>query len=106
VSSNVGVSNKYDVSKGYIDGNTAILVFRVVRQFKLVIRNNSENIAYYPKLTLDTTSPKFSKLESLNELIPISTDDTIELIAESTNTRSVKEKTVVMWQHSPKNLKT
>jgi hypothetical protein len=84
VSSNVGVSNKNDISKGYIDGNTAIYVFRVVWQFKVVIRNNSEIIAYYPKLILDTTSPKFTKIEPLNELIPISTKDTIELKEEYT----------------------
>lgn len=84
VSSNVGVSNKNDISKGYIEANSAIYIFRVVWQFKVVIRNNSEIIAYYPKVILDTTNPKFTNIESLNELIPISTKDTIELKAEYT----------------------
>lgn len=81
---NVGVSSKNDISKGYIEGNNAIYIFRITWQFKVVIRNNSENIAYYPKLILDTTNTKFTKLENLNELIPISTKQTIELKAEYT----------------------
>jgi hypothetical protein len=83
-SGSVGMSNRNDVSKGYIDGNTAIYIFRITWQFRVIVRNNSENIAYYPKLTLDTRTPKFSKLESLNELIPISSNEAIELKAEYT----------------------
>ncbi|HLF47124.1 MAG TPA: hypothetical protein VI548_11905 [Chitinophagaceae bacterium] len=82
VSSNVGVSNKNDITKGYIEGNNAIFVFRIIWQFKVVIRNNSEHVAYYPKIILDTTNPKFTNIEKLNELIPISTKETIELKAE------------------------
>jgi hypothetical protein len=84
VSSNVGVSSKNDTSKGYIEGNTAIYVFRVVWKFKVVIRNNSEIVAYYPKIILDTTNPKFTEIESLNELIPITNREPIELKAEYT----------------------
>jgi hypothetical protein len=80
----VGLSNKNKISKANVDFNNAIYISNITWQFKLVIRNNSENIAYYPKLILDTTNPKFTKLENLNELIPISIKETIELKAEYT----------------------
>ena len=108
ISSNVGVSSKNDTSKGYIDGNTALYVFKVNWEFKVIIRNNSETVAYYPKLTLDTTNPKFTKIEKLNELIPISTKDTIELKAEYTKYEECQGKdrsNVATFPEELKNMK-
>lgn len=79
---NSGISNKNDVSKGYIDGNNAIYIFNIKWKFKIIIRNNSENIAFYPKLTLDTTNPKFTMITPLNELTPISMKEPVVLEAE------------------------
>lgn len=105
VSSNVGVSNKNDISKGYIEGNTAIYVFRINWNFKIVIRNNSEIIAYYPKIFLDTTNPKFTKIENLNELIPISNKETVELKAEYTKFEECEGKDRSDVSNFPEELK-
>lgn len=78
-----GLSSKNKVTaEGYIDGNTAIQIFELTWKFKLVIRNNSDNTAYYPKIYFNSSQPSFTKIDSINELKPLTNTENIELKAE------------------------
>lgn len=46
--------------EGYIDGNTGIRIFELTWRFKLIIRNNSDNTAYYPKIHFVQSKQKFT----------------------------------------------
>ncbi len=76
--------------EGYIDGNTAILVFELTWKFKIRITNNSDIIAFYPKLEFNPNGPKFTFIDKLNSLEPIKPASTIELNVEY---RKYEEKT-------------
>lgn len=83
MSSPRGLSSKNKVTdEGYIDGNTAIRIFELTWRFKLIIRNNSDNTAYYPKIHFIQSKPNFTKIDTLNELKPIINTENIELKAE------------------------
>jgi len=83
MSSPRGLSSKNKITaEGYIDGNNAIRVFELTWKFKLIIRNNSDNTAYYPKIHFIASNPKFTKIDSINELQPLTNTENIELKAE------------------------
>ena len=67
----IGTSPKNEVLTkdgiSYIDGNNAIRFFELTWKFKLIMRNNSDNTAYYPKVYFDKSKPKFTKIDPLNE---------------------------------------
>ena len=57
-------------------------IFQLTRKFKLIIRNNSDITAYYPKIKFSPSKPKFTKIDTINELKPITNIEYIELEAE------------------------
>ena len=83
MSSPVGLSSKNIVNdEGNIEGNNAIRIFRLTWRFKVIIRNNSDSTAYYPKLHFIDSNPKFTKIDPLNELQPIINTQPKELKSE------------------------
>ena len=83
MSSPRGLSSKNKVNaEGYIDGNNAIRIFELTWRFKLIIRNNSDNTAYYPKIHFISSKQKFTRIDRLNELKPLTNIENIELQAE------------------------
>ncbi|MCU4174830.1 hypothetical protein [Carboxylicivirga sp. N1Y90] len=91
LSSPLGLSAKNEVNEeGYIDGNTAIRVFELIWQFRVRITNNSDLIAFYPKLEFNPNGPRFTLIDKLNSLEPIEPAETIELKVEY---RKYEEKT-------------
>ncbi len=83
MSSPRGLSSKNKVNaEGYIEGNNAIRIFELTWRFKLIIRNNSDNTAYYPKILFISSKPKFTKIDSINELKPLTNIENIELKVE------------------------
>jgi hypothetical protein len=83
-STNEGLSNKNEISKGYIDGNNAIHVFKVTWNIKIKISNNSPVIAYYPELKLIDAQLRFSYLEDLDMYKPIQENEQLFLKAKFT----------------------
>lgn len=78
----IGYSNKniYDQNID-LDIREAIKVFELEYKYKIRLRNNSNFIAYYPKIkTLYNID--FTEIEELNNLIPISNSDDIILKAK------------------------
>lgn len=83
MSSPRGLSSKNEVTAdGYIDGNNAIRIFELTWKFRLIIRNNSDITAYYPRIHFIQSKPKFTKIDSLNELKPLNNTEYVELKAE------------------------
>lgn len=83
MSSPRGLSSKNKLTEeGYIDGNTAIRIFELTWKFRLVIRNNSDNTAYYPEIHFISSKPNFTKIEPINKLKPLTNTENIELKAE------------------------
>lgn len=78
----LGYSNKNNYNKSIdLDIEEAIKVFELEYKFKIRLRNNSNFVAYYPKLkTLNNVD--FTEIEELNNLIPISNSDDIILKAK------------------------
>src|SRR6201995_2357558 len=71
-SSPMGHSNKnVPGADGFYDGNNAILIIEMLYNLQIVIRNNSELTAYYPKIYLKETQPPFYRIDTLNEQVPI-----------------------------------
>lgn len=82
-SMNVGISNQnIPNEKGYIDGNNAIYVFHLKWRISLIIRNNSDRIAYYPKIYFEPAEPHLLLLEKLNSQKPIMEHEEVTLKAE------------------------
>ncbi|MBN1185574.1 MAG: hypothetical protein JXB49_25030 [Bacteroidales bacterium] len=75
LNSNEGLSWKNDLSKGYIEGEKAIHVWGLKWKYKLIIRNNSDVTAFYPKIYRKSSGIWFTKIDSLNNLKPIKTSD-------------------------------
>jgi len=83
LNSNEGLSWKNDLSEGYIEGEKAIHVWGLKWKFKIIIRNNSDVTAFYPKIYHIKSGIWFTWIDSLNNLKPIkNTDDNIELNCE------------------------
>lgn len=74
-----GMSPKNDTSKGYIDGNNAIHVFELTYNVNLIITNNSNITAYYPKLDFLNQQLSFTSLDKLDYNTPIKGDEKIKL---------------------------
>src|ERR1700751_4190715 len=98
-----GLSNKNDTSKGYIDGNNAIYIFRVNIKCTIIIRNSSPYPAYYPKLIVDPTMNL--KVDKLNNLKPISSAEEIELKAEFIKLEECKGNERTQIHEFPQELK-
>ncbi|MDP3462165.1 MAG: hypothetical protein Q8S18_05180 [Bacteroidales bacterium] len=78
----VGLSSKNDFSKKY-DVDTSIDKWELIWNYRLIIRNNTDMTAFYPKLKRYVFGVWFSKIELLNDLKPIkSTDKEISLSCE------------------------
>ncbi|MBZ4677002.1 MAG: hypothetical protein JG782_1622 [Anaerophaga sp.] len=75
LNSNEGLSWKNDLSIGYIEGENAIHVWGLKWKYKLIIRNNSDVTAFYPKIYKQSSGIWFNKMDSLNNLKPIKTSD-------------------------------
>jgi len=78
----LGLSEKNDYSKGYIEGNDEIYYFKVTWKLKLIITNNSMITAYYPQLLFPDGQIEFSLIDKLNLLNPIKENDKIILNAK------------------------
>lgn len=75
LNSNEGFSWNNDLSKGYIEGENAIHVWGLKWKYNLIIRNNSNVTAFYPKIYKESSGIWFTKMDSLNNLKPIKTSD-------------------------------
>jgi hypothetical protein len=82
ISSPQGLSNKNDFTKGAIEAETAIRIFELTWKFNVVIRNNSDLIAFYPEIEFNPKGPKFTQLDKLNKLQPIKPAESLILKAE------------------------
>jgi len=101
-----GLSSKNKVNAdGHIDGNNAIEIFELSWEFRVIIRNNSDNTAYYPKILFISSKPKFTKIDSLNELNPIVNTDSIELKAEYSKFEECQGKDITTTTGIPDELK-
>jgi len=69
-----GLSNKNDLSKGYVEQDTAIYIWENRWDFRLRITNNSNITAYYPELIFPNKIG-FTTLETLEKNIPIKGDE-------------------------------
>lgn len=76
-----GISNKNDISKGYIDGNNAIYISEVTINCIVIIRNSSPYTAFYPNLIMEPNVASFTKIDNLNNLKPIVSAEEILLKA-------------------------
>lgn len=97
-SSPKGFSSQNTVNdEGYIDGNSAIMIFELTWNFNIRITNNSDLTAFYPILNFNPNGPKFTLIDKLNALQPIKSADTIELKFEyrKYEEKSGKERTLV-----------
>jgi len=83
LSSPVGLKSKNIIeNKGYVKNNNSNNIYKLKWRFRLIIRNNSDIVAYYPKIYFNKSKPSFTKIEKLNELEPLLNSKHIELEAE------------------------
>lgn len=73
-----GISPKTDTSKGYYESEKAIQIFQLEWRFVVLIRNNSDIAAYYPKIHYKKASTQISQLDKLPNK-PILNSDNISL---------------------------
>ncbi len=64
---------------GDIDGMNALRIYEMDWNINMIIRNNSEYTAYYPKLHFMQDRPTFQRIDPLNELKPITNTDEVVL---------------------------
>ncbi len=77
----LGYSNKNIPNENFeIDISEAIKIFELEYKYKIRLRNNSNYMAYYPKIKV-LNNIGFAKIDELNSLIPISNIDDIILKA-------------------------
>ncbi|MGB4772784.1 MAG: hypothetical protein WBP58_15070 [Chitinophagaceae bacterium] len=76
----LGLSDKNDFSQGYVDSDSAVRWFQLEYIFEIKIVNNSDYLAYYPRLFVDSTANGFSRIDSIPPL-PISNLNPITLSA-------------------------
>lgn len=70
---NKGISNKSEPNeKGIYEMKDAILILDLTYEMEIIIRNNSEVTAFYPKIFFTNNKSPFARMEKLNELEPIS----------------------------------
>jgi hypothetical protein len=77
----LGISQKNDFSKGELDAITVIRVFELKYRFELKIVNNSDYVAYYPRLIADVNRNNFTNIDPLPKH-PITNSSEILLKAE------------------------
>jgi hypothetical protein len=82
VSLQIGLSENNDFSKEYIDADTAIRIFELTWKFNVVITNNSDLTAFYPKIEFNPKGSKFTLIDELKELRPIKPNESLTLEAE------------------------
>ena len=104
-SGNRGLSQKNDVSKGYIERDKAIYVFEVTWNVILKITNNSEITAYYPKLSFLNQQLSFSRLEQLDINKPIQGNEQILLKGSYTMFEECEGKNRTKINGLPENFK-
>ena len=76
-SSPIGYSNKTPLTpEGYLDASKAIQFFHLTWNMELIITNNSDNTAFFPKLNFKENNILLSDIETINELEPIKTGET------------------------------
>jgi hypothetical protein len=64
------------------DAEKALRVFQLEWHMNIIIRNNSEFTAYYPKIHFKSNQAKFNCIESLNNQIPIASKGQVILKAD------------------------
>src|SRR5258708_23507455 len=63
----IGFSNKNVPDKDcVIEMRDALQIFRLTWDIEIIIRNNSEYTAYYPKIQFENEQPPFVRFENLN----------------------------------------
>lgn len=72
---NEGLSRKSKVTNGIIQEEDEIRLFSLRWKYKLIIRNNSNITAFYPRLLKSESGIWFTKIDKLNKLIPIKSTD-------------------------------
>ncbi|MBE9586023.1 hypothetical protein IM792_16340 [Mucilaginibacter sp. JRF] len=80
-SSPIGPSNKNVPIDGVIEMRNAIMIFELTWNIKIIIRNNSEKTAFYPKIYFKNAQPYFLRIDKLNELESIISNETKTLNA-------------------------
>jgi len=79
-SSEVGISPNNDLSKLPLDARNTLYRYLFTWRYKLIIRNNSETTAFYPRILHPINGIWFSKVEELNILEPIRHTDQATII--------------------------
>jgi len=70
-SSQFGIIDDSRLSDGSIDGNNATFIYKYEYSFRIIIRNNSDNNAYFTSISFQDGMPIFNQIDKLNELEPI-----------------------------------
>lgn len=75
-SSPIGFSNESILtSEGYIDGDEEIQFFEIECKLEFIIRNNSNNSAFFPKLYIINNSINLTEIDKINYNDPIKACD-------------------------------
>lgn len=87
----MGLSNKnIPDDDGVIEMRNAIQIFRLTWNLVLIIRNNSEQTAYYPRMVFGKDQAAFFSIDVLNEQEPIGSNGKITLTAVYQEVEEVK----------------
>jgi hypothetical protein len=70
-SSQFAISGANKLIDGTIDGNNSTFIYKYEYSFRVIIRNNSDNNAYFINITHQNGAPFFTQFDKLNELEPI-----------------------------------
>lgn len=89
-SSKIGYRSKDELKdQNFKYDNKAISIFEVVWKFRIRLTNNSEFVAYYPKITFKPYGPKISVISNLNTNQPINNTKSIDLEIEYTKLEEI-----------------
>lgn len=106
MSSPIGLSSKNVVnSEGIINDETALKIFELKWKFRLIIRNNSDCTAYYPKIHFIQSKPKLTQIDPLNKLKPLNNIEKIELKATYSKFQECQGKDRIKTTGLPSELK-
>jgi hypothetical protein len=105
-SSNRGISNKSKPNEeGVYEMRDAILILDLSYDIEIIIRNNSEVTAYYPKILFQNNQSQFVRIDKLNELEPILSKEskTLNAVYKEIEEKKGSERTDTRF--FPENLK-